>query len=132
EDTKAALLVVIGGLADGRKVVLAVESGHRESTESWSGLLRDLRRRGLSAPKLTIADGHLGIWGGLAQVYPTSAEQRCWNHKLRNVVDAVPTKAQAEVQAAVQRIANAESGASAERAKRAFHLAYAKRFPKAV
>lgn len=132
EDTKAALLVLIGALADGRKVVLAVESGQRESTESWAAVLRDLKARGLSAPKLTIADGHLGIWGALAQVYPESAEQRCWNHKLRNVVDAVPETAQPAVKAAVQRIAGAERQAAAEHAKRAFHLAYATRFPKAV
>jgi transposase-like protein len=132
EDTKAALLVVIGGLADGRKVILAVESGERESTESWAGVLRDLKARGLSAPKLTVGDGHLGIWGALGQIYPTSAEQRCWNHKLRNVLDAVPEKAQPVVKAALQAIANAESRAAAERGKRAFHLAYAKRFPKAV
>jgi transposase-like protein len=70
EDTKAALLVLMGALADGRKVILAVESGQRESTESWASVLRDLKSRGLSAPKLTIADGHLGIWGALAQIYP--------------------------------------------------------------
>lgn len=132
EDTKAALLVVIGGLADGRKVVLAVESGARESTESWAAVLRALKARGLRAPKLAIGDGHLGIWGALGQIYSTTAEQRCWNHKLRNVLDAVPEKAQPEVKAALQAIANAESRAAAERGKRAFHLAYAQRFPKAV
>lgn len=132
EDTKAALLVLIGGLADGRKVILAVESGARESTESWAAVLRGLKARGLQAPKLTVADGHLGIWGALGQLYPTSAEQRCWNHKLRNVLDAVPEKVQPEVKAALQAIANAESRAAAERGKRAFRLAYAKRFPKAV
>jgi len=132
EDTKAALLVLIGGLADGQKVVLAVESGQRESTESWAAVLRDLKARGLPAPKLTIGDGHLGVWGALAHVYPTSAEQRCWNHKLVNVLDAVPERAQSDVKAAVQRVAYAETRTDAERARRAFHLAYAKRFPKAV
>ncbi|MGH9784960.1 MAG: IS256 family transposase [Terriglobia bacterium] len=132
EATKAALLVLIGGLADGRKVILAVESGERESTESWAGVLRDLKRRGLVAPKLTVGDGHLGIWGALGQLYPTSAEQRCWNHKLRNVLDAVPLKAQLDVKAALQAIANAESGNRAEQGKRAFRLAYATRYPKAV
>ncbi len=87
EGGKAALLVLIGADADGQKHVLAVTSGQRESTESWAGVLRDLKRRGLRAPRLTIADGHLGIWGALASVYPQSAEQRCWNHKLRNVLD---------------------------------------------
>ena len=73
EKDKAAMLVVIAGLRDGRKVVLAVESGYRESTESWAALLRDLKRRGLRAPRLVIADGHLGIWGALATVFPTAA-----------------------------------------------------------
>lgn len=90
-------------------MVLAVESGHRESSESWAALLRDLNARGLPAPKLTIADGHLGIWGALAQVYPSSAEQRCWNHKLRNVLDVIPEKSHAEVKAALQAIMNADS-----------------------
>jgi transposase-like protein len=113
-------------------VVLAVVSGQRESTESWAAVLRDLTARGLAAPKLTVADGHLGIWSALAQVWPESAEQRCWNHKLRNIVDAVPLKAQPEVKAAVQRIASAESRAAVERDRRRFRLAYQARYPKAV
>jgi transposase-like protein len=132
EDTKAALLVLIGALADGRKVVLAVESGMRESTESWATVLRDLKRRGLVAPKLTIADGHLGIWGALAQLYPTSGEQRCWNHKLRNVLDVVPLKRQPDVKLALQAIANADTRATCERLKAQFRRTYAKAFPKAV
>ena len=70
EREKAALLVVIGAMSDGRKEVLAVEAGYRESTESWAAVLRDLRDRGLEAPKLLVADGNLGIWAALAQVYP--------------------------------------------------------------
>ena len=132
EATKAALLVLVGALADGRKVILAVESGQRESTESWASVLRDLKARGLRAPKLTIADGHVGIWGALAQVYPSSAEQRCWNHKLRNVLDAVSDKAQPEVKAALQQIAGAPTRADAEWSQRAFRQTYHKRFPKAV
>ena len=132
EDAKAALLVLIGALADGRKVILAVESGQRESTASWAAVLRDLKARGLGAPKLTVADGHLGIWSALAQVWPESAEQRCWNHKLRNVLDAVPDQAQPAVKAHLQRIAGAASRATAERERRAFHLAYQQRHPKAV
>lgn len=115
-DPKAALLVLIGAHADGRQVILAVESGQRESTESWAAVLRDLKARGLRAPKLTVADGHLGIWSALAQVGPESAEQRCWNHKLRNVLDAVPEKAQPETKAHRQRIAGAEPGHGGARA----------------
>ena len=77
EKEKAALLVAIGGLSDGRKIVLSVVPGHRESTESWSGFLRDLRARGMGSPKLVIGDGHLGIWGALRNIYPEAEEQRC-------------------------------------------------------
>ena len=63
-------------LRDGQKVILALESGYRESTESWAAILRDLKRRGLGTPKLVIGDGHLGIWGALAAVFPEAKEQR--------------------------------------------------------
>jgi hypothetical protein len=92
EKDKAAMLVVLAGLRDGRKVILAVESGHRESTESWRAVLRDLQRRGLPAPRVVVGDGHLGIWGALPAVFPMAAEQRCWNHRLLNLLDKVPTR----------------------------------------
>lgn len=132
EQDKAALLVRIGALSNGEKVILAVESGYRESSESWGALLRDLKARGLRAPKLTIADGHLGIWAALGSVYPTSAEQRCWNHKLRNVLDVVSKKRQPEVKADLQRITAAETEKEAERLKCEFRKAYERAYPKAV
>lgn len=97
EKEKAALLVAVGALSDGSKVILAVEAGVRESTQSWSRLLRSLKERGMSAPRLVIGDGHLGIWGALANVYPEAGEQRCWNHRIVNVLDRVPKKKQAQV-----------------------------------
>lgn len=132
EDSKAALLVLIGADAAGRKHVLAVTSGERESTASWTAVLRDLKARGLCAPKLTIADGHLGIWGAIAAIYPTSAEQRCWNHKLQNVLDAVPRKRQAEVRVHLQQIANAETVQIATTRRETFARAYRRVVPKAV
>jgi transposase-like protein len=120
EKDKAAMLVLIAALRDGRKVVLAVESGYRESTESWAALLRDLKARGLRAPRLLIADGHLGIWGAVATVFPRVAEQRCWNHRLLNVLDKLPKKLQAEARALLTKIPYAESREAAEREKRAF------------
>lgn len=132
DTSKAALLVLIGADADGQKTVLAVTSGQRESTESWAGVLRDLKRRGLRAPKLTIADGHLGIWSALRAVYPESAEQRCWNHKLRNVLDLVPKKHQAEVKAALQAITNADSAHAATTRRDRFARTYGRAHPKAV
>lgn len=132
EKEKAALLVLIGALSNGEKVVLAVESGHRESSESWGALLRDLKARGLKAPKLTIADGHLGIWSALASVYPSSGEQRCWNHKMRNVLDVISLKHQPEVKRKLQEIASAPTRAECGRLKDELVRDYARVHPKAV
>lgn len=132
EDAKAALLVVIGALADGRKVVLAVESGHRESSEAWAGVLRELKARGLRAPRLLVADGHLGIWGALAQIYPETAEQRCWNHKLLNVLDQVPATKQPAVQAWLRKMMYAETRAEAERLRKQCVAEYRRVYPKAM
>ena len=92
EKDKAALLVIIGGLTTGKKILLACESGYRESKESWGGVLRDLKMRGLKLGKLTIADGHLGIWSALGELHAEGKEQRCWNHKIRNVLDCFPKR----------------------------------------
>ena len=132
DTSKAALLVLIGADADGQKHVLAVTSGRRESTESWAAVWRDLKRRGLPAPKLTIADGHLGIWSALAAVDPESAEQRRWNHKLRNVLDTVPKKHQPEVKAALQAIASADAERAATAGRDAFARTYRRVHPNAV
>jgi transposase-like protein len=120
EKDKAAMLVVLAALRDGQKVILAVESGYRESTESWSAILRDLKRRGLAAPKLVIGDGHLGIWGALAAVFPEAKEQRCWNHRLLNILDKLPLKRQAEARSLLTTIPYAETREDADRQKRAF------------
>ena len=127
EKDKAAILVVLAALRDGQKVILAVESGYRESTESWAAILRDLKRRGLVAPKLVIGDGHLGIWGALAAVFPEVAEQRCWNHRLLNVLDKLPLTRQAEARSLLTKIPYAETREDAERQKRAFQAWSTKR-----
>ena len=120
EKDKAAIFVLIAALRDGRKVVLAVESGYRESTESWATLLRDLKARGLRAPRLVIADGHLGIWGAVTTIFPEAAEQRCWNHRIVNVLDTLPQKLQAEGRALLTQIPYAETRAEADRQRGAF------------
>ena len=120
EKDKAALLVVIAALKDGSKAVLAVESGHRESVESWSGILRDLKRRGLKAPRLVVGDGHLGIWGALSNVYPDTAEQRCWNHRIINVLDKISKKKQPEAKSLLTAIPYATTKQDAEQRKKAF------------
>ena len=114
EKEKAVLLVVIGGLLDGRKVVLAVEPGYRESTESWSEVLRDLKERGMNCPCLVTGDGSLGIWGALSNVYPEALEQRCWNHKVMNVLNKLPRKVQAQARRDLQDIVYAETREQAE------------------
>jgi len=116
----AALLVAIGARRDGSKVVLAVEAGHRESSESWSRILRNLKARGMNCPKLVMGDGHLGIWGALTNVYPEAGEQRCWNHRTLNVLDRVPQKDQTQAKVRLTQIAYAETKQEAERLKEKF------------
>jgi putative transposase len=132
EDSKAALLVVIGACTDGQKVVLAVESGQRESKESWGAVLRDLRARGLQPWRCTIADGHLGIWAALAEQQPTAAEQRCWNHRITNVLDAIPKKQQAQARTLLCVMPYAESQAACEKLRAQFEKRYRQAAPKAV
>jgi len=114
EKQKAALLVVIGALLDGRKVILAVEPGYRESTESWSEVLRDLKERGMNCPCLVVGDGNLGIWGALANIYPGALEQRCWNHKVVNVLDKLPKRLHGQAKRHLQEIVYAENREAAE------------------
>lgn len=132
EKDKAALLVIVAGLRDGRKVVLAVESGYRESAEAWGRMLRDLRSRGMSVPRLVVADGHLGIWAALSQVMPEVAEQRCWNHKIVNVLDTLPRKLQSEARELLCRIPYAATQREAEKLRDEFRARYAQQQPKAV
>ena len=107
EDDRLACLVVIGVTPDGRKELVALEDGYRESTESWLTLLRDLKRRGMPAPKLAVADGSLGFWKALRQVYPTTGEQRCWVHKIANVLDKLPKRLQPRAKAQLHEIMRA-------------------------
>jgi putative transposase len=132
EDTKAALLVMIGALTDGHKVVLAVESGQRESKEAWGAVLRHLRARGLKPWRCTIADGHLGIWAALAEQQPTAAEQRCWNPRITNALDAIPNKHQAEARTLLCAMPYAESQATCEALRDQFVKRYRQLAPKAV
>ena len=102
ERDKAALLVVLGAMRDGTKEVLALRSGYRESVESCSEVLRDLKARGIEAPRLLMADGNAAIWGAVRQVWPEAGEQRCWNHKMRNVLDRLPQREQSEAEGSSQ------------------------------
>jgi putative transposase len=122
EHERLCCLVLVGVRADGRKQLVAVGDGYRESIESWSELLRDLKRRGMRSPVLAIGDGALGFWGALREVFPDSREQRGWVHKIANVLDAVPTSLQPKVKAALHNFMNAEGKYAAASAIDQFHL----------
>ncbi|MCL6597107.1 MAG: IS256 family transposase, partial [Firmicutes bacterium] len=120
ERERAALLVAVAGLVDGRKEVVAVVPGYRESVESWSEVLRDLRDRGMRMPRLVIGDGHLGIWGALGNVWPKADEQRCWNHKIANVLEQLPRQRHRMAIPMLRAMAYAPTRAEAEEKRKAF------------
>jgi transposase-like protein len=132
EEDRLCCLVLLGVRADGRKELVAVGDGFRESTESWAEVLRDLKRRGMRAPMLAIGDGALGFWGALREVFPKTREQRCWVHKTANVLDAVPSSLRPKVKAALHTIMNAENKDAAELALDRFQETYAAKYPKAA
>ncbi len=132
EKDKAALLVIVGAMTNGKKVFLACEGGYRESKESWMGVLRDLAGRGLKLGRLTIADGHLGIWSALGELHPEGEGQRCWNHKITNVLDAMPKRIRAEAAEYLTKIPYAETKQECRRLRDAFAARYRKNYLKAV
>ena len=132
EEHKLCLLVMIGVRADGRKELIALADGYRESAESWADLLRDCARRGMRAPVLAAGDGALGFWGALREVFPQTTEQRCWFHKTANVLAALPRSAHPAAKKALAEIWGAEDKQHARAAARAFDAAYGAKFPKAA
>ena len=132
EEHKLCLLVMIGVRADGRKELVALSDGYRESTESWADLLRDCKRRGMNAPVLAAGDGALGFWGALREVFPETREQRCWFHKIANVLAALPKSAHPAAKKALGEIWNAEDKRRARDAVGRFEALYGVKFPKAV
>jgi transposase-like protein len=132
DQDKLCLLVMIGVRADGRKELVALTDGYRESTQSWADLLRGCRRRGMTAPVLVVGDGALGFWKALREVFPNTREQRCWFHKQANVLAALPKSAHPGAIAAMREIFNAEDIDQAQVAIKAFEIDYAAKYPKAV
>jgi putative transposase len=132
EDDHLCLLVVIGVREDGTKELLAVEDGYRESTDSWAGVLRDLKARGLSEPKLVIDDGALGIWAALRDVFPLARRGACWVHKIARVLDALPKRLQRRAKAMLHEIMEAPTRAEAEHALERFREEFDAKYPKAV
>ena len=132
EQDKVCLLVMIGVRADGTKELVALDDGHRESTESWADLLRGCKRRGMRAPVLAVGDGALGFWAAVREVFPETREQRCWFHKIANVLNALPQSAQPGAKAALAEIWQAEDKEHAEAAAKAFAAEYGTKWPKAA
>lgn len=132
EQDKVCLLVMIGVRADGTKELIALADGFRESSESWADLLRSCKRRGMRAPVLAVGDGALGFWKALREVFPATSEQRCWWHKIGNVLNCLPKSAQPGAKAALAEIYNAEDKDHALAAARAFEDLYGAKWPKAT
>jgi len=132
ETDRLACLVIIGVRPDGVKEVIALEDGYRESTESWLTLLRSLKQRGMVAPKLAMADGALGFWAALRQVYPETEEQRCWVHKIANVLDKLPKRLQPRAKSHLHEIMRAPDKTAALDELRRFQEEYRDKYPKAV
>lgn len=133
EDASQCILVIIGATAEGKKELLAMLDGYRESAESWKELLLDLKQRGLKIdPKLAVGDGALGFWKALPQVYGSTRAQRCWVHKTANVLNQLPKGQQAKAKAALHEIWMAESRAAAEQAFDHFLTTYEVKYAKAT
>lgn len=132
KDEKMALLVAVGVNREGEKRILAIQEGYRESTESWRELFRDLKKRGVKWIGMVVADGLDSVHKALRDVFPQSRQQRCWVHKMRNVLDKVPQAAEEEVREDLRAIYNARSRHEALQRKTEFVQKYQKRFPRAV
>ena len=133
EDDAQCLLVIIGATPEGKKELVGLVDGVRESAQSWKELLLDLKRRGLAiGPELAVADGALGFWKALAEVWPKTREQRCWVHKTANVLNKLPKSLQGKAKRALQDIWMAETRKNAETAFDAFAESYGVKYEKAV
>ena len=132
EDARQCMLVIIGATKEGRKELLGLTDGYRESEASWKELLLELKERGLRVdPKLAIGDGSLGFWKALPQVFGSTRAQRCWKHKTANVLNKLPKGLQLKAKAELNDIWMAESRAAAEQAFDNFLLSYQAKYPKA-
>ena len=132
EQDTVCLLVMIGVRADGTKELVALADGFRESSESSADLLRDCKPRGSRAPVLAVGDGALRSWKALREVFPETKEQRCWWHKIGNVLAALPKSAHPGAKKALAEIYNAENKTLAVKAAKVFAEAYGAKFPKAA
>jgi putative transposase len=134
EDDRVCLLVIIGATLEGKKKLLAVHPGYRESEESWACVLNALKARGLNEPMLAVGDGALGFWKALrsSQGFLNTKEQRCWVHKIANVLDKMPKRSQPDAKQLLHDMMRAETKANAEAALKRFEDLYSAKYPKAV
>jgi transposase-like protein len=132
DEERLCLLVLLGVRADGTKELITLTDGYRESTGSWADLLRDAKRRGMRAPVLAVGDGALGFWSALGEVFPQTRTQRCWFHKMANVLAALPKSAHPGARKALAEIYNAEDQEHARTAVKVFADLYGVRWPKAA
>jgi transposase-like protein len=133
EGGRQCILVLMGATPDGKKELIAIQDGHRESEQSWKELLLDVQARGLVIePRLAIGDGALGFWKAVRQVWPTAAEQRCWVHKTANVLDKLPKSVQSKAKEMLHEIYLAPSRAEAEKTFDLFLRTYEAKYPKAT
>ena len=132
EQEKLCLLVMLGVRADGRKELVAITDGYRESTESWADPLRGCRRRGMTAPVLAVGDGALGFWKAVREVSSDTKEQRCWLSRQANGPATLPKSAHLAALAALKDIYNAADIDKAQLAIKALEIAYGAQYPRAV
>jgi len=132
EEARLCALVIVGVRADGTKELVSISDGHRESTESWADVLRDLKRRGMSAPVVAVGDGALGFWAAMRKVWPETTEQRCWVHKVANILSALPKSTQPTARRMLAEVRDAEDRAHALVAIDAFAAEFGIKWPKAV
>lgn len=133
EDDAACMLVIVGATPEGKKELVGFQVGVRESAQSWCELLIDLKARGLTvAPEIAVGDGAMGFWKALDEIFPSTRHQRCWQHKLANILNKVPKSVQPNMKADLREVRDAPERASAEAAVAVFKEKYGAKYPKAV
>ncbi|RMF98053.1 MAG: IS256 family transposase [Candidatus Schekmanbacteria bacterium] len=133
DNEKQCLLVIVGATEDGKKELVALEDGYRESEQSWREVLMDLKSRGLKEwPKVAVGDGAMGFWSALRKICPSTREQRCWVHKTANILNKLPKSAQSKAKSKLHDIWMAENKENALKAFNLFIETYDAKYPKAT
>ncbi len=131
-EERLCTLVMIGANENGEKEIILVEEGYRENSETWLGILRNLKEKGLKGPILFIGDGSLGFWKAAKEVYPESRWQRCWVHKIKNILNKLPKVLQSKAKEMLHEICNAPDKDNAIKAFELFQAVFNPKYPAAV